>query len=226
MYRILIVEDDPTIARITADALSGWGYDVVCAEDFTDITGCLKKTMPHIVLMDIGLPHYNGFHWCKEIRRISNVPVVFVSSASDNMNIVMAIHNGADDFISKPFDLTVLTAKIQALLRRSYDFSATQNSRLEYRGAVLEVDIAALIYEGKKIDLTRNEFCILKVLLENKGKVVSREEIMRRLWDDENFIDDNTLTVNVARLRHKLADAGLEDFVLTKISMGYWIPEE
>lgn len=219
-YKILIVEDDAVIAKALKKHIETWGYEVVCAEDFRDITALFARENPHLVLMDILLPFYNGYHWCSEIRRISKVPILFLSSASDNMNIVMAMNMGGDDFIAKPFDLSVLTAKIQALLRRAYDFSA-QTSLLEHRDAILNLADATLTYQGEKIELTRNEFKILQLLMENKGKAVSREAIMTRLWESDSFVDDNTLTVNMTRLRRKLEEAGLTDFILTKKGIGY-----
>ncbi|MDE6420424.1 MAG: response regulator transcription factor, partial [Lachnospiraceae bacterium] len=177
---------------------------------------------PQLVLLDIGLPFYNGYHWCGEIRKISNVPIIFLSSASDNMNIVMAMNMGGDDFITKPYDSNVLIAKIQALLRRTYDFSAAP-AVMRHRGATLNMDDATLSYEGEKIDLTKNEYRILQALLEKKGKVVSRDSLMQKLWESDEFVDENTLTVNVTRLRKKLSAAGLEDFITTKVGMGYLI---
>lgn len=222
MYRIFIVEDDGGIAESVAKQLGGWGFEAACAENFRDVPGELARFDPHLVLMDIGLPFYNGYHWCGEIRKTSNVPIVFLSSASDNMNIVMAMNMGGDDFITKPFDMNVLIAKIQAILRRSYDFAAPP-AVLEHRGAVLNMDDATLAYEGQRIDLTKNEYRIMQALLEKKGKVVSREFLMQRLWESDAFVDENTLTVNVTRLRKKLEAAGLVDFITTKVGMGYLV---
>lgn len=175
---------------------------------------------PQLVLLDVGLPFYNGYHWCSEIRRFSSVPIIFVSSASDNMNIVMAINMGADDFIAKPFDLNVLTAKVQAMLRRTYDLGG-QTRLLQHRDAVLNTDDSTLTYHGERVELTKNEYRILQVLMENKGKTVSRDVLMQRLWESDSFVDENTLSVNVARLRKKLDGAGLENFIATKKGMGY-----
>lgn len=174
------------------------------------------------MLLDIGLPFYNGYYWCGEIRKISSVPIVFLSSASDNMNIVMAMNMGGDDFIAKPFDLAVLTAKVQALLRRTYDF-AMPGRMLQHRGLVLNPDDGSFTYAGQKEDLTRNESRILQVLLESKGKTVSRERLMQRLWETDSFVDENTLNVNVARLRKKLTAAGIGDLIATKKGEGYLI---
>lgn len=222
MYRILIVEDDATIARVLAEELDAWGFAPRAAADFAGVMDEFEAFAPQLVLLDLSLPFRSGFYWCAEIRKISQVPVVFISSAADNMNLVTALHQGADDFVAKPFDLQVLVAKVQALLRRSYDYSPAPEL-LSHRGAALDKDAALLRYGGHKVELTRNELFILTLLLESRGKVVSREAIMRRLWDDESFIDDNTLTVNVTRLRKKLEEAGLTDFITTKKGLGYCI---
>lgn len=222
MHRIFIAEDDSVIANAVKNYLEGWGYEVRCAEDFKNIIGEFSEFSPHLVLMDIGLPFYNGFYWCAEIRKISQVPVVFLSSASDNMNIIMAMDMGGDDFIPKPFDLTVLLAKIKAILRRTYDFGNAPET-IEHKGAVLNISDASMTYGGEKLELTKNEYRILLTLMENKGKVVSREELMNRLWETDCYVDENTLTVNVSRLRKKLERYGLEDFIVTKAGMGYII---
>lgn len=220
MYRIYIAEDDEGIARSVSKGLADWELETKCAVDFRRISEEVAEFQSHLVLLDITLPFFNGFYWCGEIRRNSRVPIVFISSASDNMNIVMAMNMGGDDFIAKPFDMTVLVAKIQALLRRSYDF-AQQVGMIEHRGAKLNTADATLTVGENKIDLTKNEYRILQTLLENKGRVVSREKLMNRLWETDCFIDENTLTVNVARLRKKLDAAGLAGFIATKVGMGY-----
>ena len=220
MYRVFIVEDDEGIARAMSDMLESWGMQAACAQDFRDVMGDFSRFSPHIVLMDITLPYFNGYHWCEQIRSVSETPIIFISSASDNMNIVMAMNMGADDFIAKPFDAQVLVAKVQALLRRTYDYNAGA-SVLEHNGAMLNTAEGVLIYNDKKLDLTKNEYKILLCLMENKRKVVSRERLMKRLWESDCFVDDNTLTVNINRLRKKLAAAGLDDFIRTKVGMGY-----
>ena len=192
------------------------------ASDFRDVAGEVAQFQPHIVLMDIGLPFFSGYYWCSEIRKTSRVPIIFLSSAADNMNIVMAMNMGGDDFIAKPFDMSVLMAKIQALLRRTYDF-AQPSPLLAHRGAVLDAGSGALKYEGKTIDLTRNEFRILLALMEKRGNVVSREKLMERLWETDSFVDENTLTVKVNRLRKKLDAAGLTGFIATRFGVGYII---
>jgi DNA-binding response regulator len=200
MYKIFMVEDDEIIARSIREHLQAWNYDVCCVEDFSNVVAEFVRFDPQLVLMDITLPFFNGYHWCSEIRKISKVPVIFLSSAADNMNIVMAVNMGADDFIPKPFDLEVLTVKIQAMLRRSYDFAGT-GSMLEHKGAILNLNETTLTYQEQKIELTKNEFRILEILMENKEKVVSRETLMTKLWESDNYVDENTLSVNVNRLR-------------------------
>ena len=220
MYRIMLVEDDATIVDILSRQLEKWGYLVRAVQDFDRVMEEFREFQPQLVLMDIGLPFYNGYYWCGEIRKISKVPIIFLSSAADNMNIVMAVNMGADDFIAKPFDLSVLTVKVQAMLRRTYDFTEG-GEMLTYHGVMLQVAEAVLTYQDKKVELTRNELRILKTLMENKEKVVSRDTLMTKLWESDCFVDENTLSVNVNRLRRKLADAGLEDFILTKKGIGY-----
>lgn len=218
--KIFIVEDDPVIASAVAEHIASWGCEPRIARNFQNIVQEFVEFDPQLVLLDVGLPFYNGYHWCSEIRRFSSVPIIFVSSASDNMNIVMAINMGADDFIAKPFDLNVLTAKVQAMLRRTYDLGG-QTRLLQHRNAVLNTDDSTLTYHGERVELTKNEYRILQVLMENKSKTVSRDVLMQRLWESDSFVDENTLSVNVARLRKKLDGAGLENFIATKKGMGY-----
>ncbi len=220
MYKILIIEDDAVISEQVSKYLARWGYETTCAEDFENILPQFVSYAPQLVLLDIGLPFYNGYYWCGEIRKLSQVPVVFVSSASDNMNIVMAMNMGGDDFIVKPFDLEVLLAKVQAILRRTYAFQ-NQSTVMEHRNAILNLADMSLFYRGTRLELSKNEFRILQLLYENAGKTVSRETIMKRLWDNECFVDDNTLTVNMNRLRRKLEEAGIHDFIVTKKGVGY-----
>lgn len=220
MYKLYLVEDDAGIASAVQALAQSWTMEVRVCEDLRAVTQEFAAFQPHIVLLDIGLPFFNGYHWCSEIRKISNVPIVFISSASDNMNIVTAMHMGADDFIAKPFDGSVLMAKVQAILRRSYDF-APSAPVLSYRGAFLNTADNTLVYDDQKVSLTKNEYRILACLLEQKGRVVSRETLMERLWQTDSFVDDNTLTVNVNRLRKKLDAVGLEGFIQTKVGSGY-----
>ncbi len=222
MYRILVVEDDPTLAHAIQAQIESWGNQVQCVSDFQNIMSAFSSYDPHLVLMDIMLPFYNGYHWCTEIRRVSSVPVVFISSASDNMNIVMAMDMGGDDFIAKPIDLGVMTAKIRAVLRRTYDLSG-KTAVLEHRGAILNLNDASLAYNEQHIELTKNEFRILQTLLECKGRIVSRDTLMTKLWQMDAYVEENTLTVNVNRLRKKLENAGLHDFITTKVGKGYLI---
>lgn len=225
MIKIMIVEDDLTIAGILKDELKKWNYEAFLVEDFSSVMEEFEEQSPQLVLMDISLPAFNGYYWCQEIRKISQVPIIFISSRNENMDIVMAIQMGADDFISKPFDLTVAVAKTQALLRRTYDFNESDNF-LNFNRTVLKPGESRLYYGNQEMDLTRTELRILEMLFGNKGEYVTREEIMVRLWEDESFIDDNTLAVNIARLRKKLAKVGLADFILTKKGVGYALNKE
>lgn len=222
MYRIFLVEDDETIARLIKKHLEKWEYEVRTVQDFGNVLGEFVVCDPQLVLLDIRLPFYNGHHWCTQIRQVSKVLIIFLSSVSDNMNIVMAMNMGADDFIPKPFDLEVLTAKMQALLRRSYDFAGS-SSMLEHKGMLLNLSDATLLYQEQKVELTKNELKILQTLIENKTQVVTRETLMTRLWESDMYVDENTLSVNVNRLRKKLTSIGLEDSILTKKGIGYQI---
>lgn len=220
MYRIFLVEDDETIARLIKKHLEKWEYEVSTVQDFGNVLGEFAVCDPQLVLLDIRLPFYNGHYWCTQIRQVSKVPIIFLSSVSDNMNIVMAMNMGADDFIPKPFDLEVLTAKVQALLRRSYDFAGS-SSMLEHKGMLLNLSDATILYQEQKVELTKNELKILQTLIENKMQVVTRETLMTRLWESDMYVDENTLSVNVNRLRKKLTSIGLEDSILTKKGIGY-----
>ena len=220
MYRIYIIEDDGIIAGKIKEYMTNWGFEASCASDFRNIMGEFAEYDPHMVLLDISLPFFNGYHWCEEIRRVSKVPVIFLSSAADNMNIIMAMSMGGDDFIAKPFDMNVLVAKVQAVLRRTYDFGG-QTQVIEHRGALLNMSDASLVYNGEPVELTRNDYKILLTLMENRGSIVSRETLMEKLWETDCFVDENTLTVNIARLRKKLDGAGLTGFITTKKGIGY-----
>lgn len=243
MYKIFVIEDDAVITAAMNKHLEKWGYQVELAEDFKNIMAQFAAFDPHLVLMDIGLPFYNGHYWCGQIRQISQIPIIFVSSAGDNMNIVMAINMGGDDFLVKPFELEVLSAKVQALLRRSYSFRGNTNI-MEHNGVILDIANASLKitidsitnpisdsspgkevreHHDEKLELTKNEFKILQLLFENVGKPVSRDLIMKRLWDNDCFVDDNTLTVNMTRIRKKLEEAGIKDFIQTRKGLGYMI---
>lgn len=224
MYKIMIVEDDQGIREAVEAKIRSWDMQARSVEDFRNVTSEFAQYAPHLVLLDISLPFMDGYHWCREIRKVSKVPIVFISSASDNMNIVMAMNMGADDFIAKPFDGEVLIAKICAILRRTYDFGESIPV-LEHRGAMLNTGDGSFVYREQRIPLSKNEFRILTVLMKHKGKIVSREKLMEALWQTDEFVDENALTVNVGRLRRKLEAAGLENFIETKFGVGYVIPQ-
>ena len=224
-YRILLVEDDETMVDILKRNLEKWGYLVHVAEDFQNVMQEFQDFEPQLVLMDISLPFYNGYFWCGEIRKVSKVPVIFLSSSGDDMNLVMAINLGADDFVAKPFRMEVLTAKIQAVLRRTYTFGTVSPSVLTHKGLTLNLDTSVLSYGQEKLELGKNEFGILRTLMEHPGKIIERSVLIRNLWETESFIDDNTLTVNVTRLRRRLEDIGLKNYILTRKGMGYYVEE-
>lgn len=224
-YRILLVEDDETMVDILKRNLEKWGYLVHVAEDFQNVMQEFQDFEPQLVLMDISLPFYNGYYWCGEIRKVSKVPVIFLSSSGDDMNLVMAINLGADDFVAKPFRMEVLTAKIQAVLRRTYTFGTVRPSVLTHKGLTLNLDTSVLSYGQEKLELGKNEFGILRTLMEHPGKIIERSVLIRNLWETESFIDDNTLTVNVTRLRRRLEDIGLKNYILTRKGMGYYVEE-
>lgn len=223
MYRIMIIEDDEKIREIVADTLKKWQYDVVEVTQFDQVLREFKETEPHLVLLDINLPAYDGYYWCQQIRSISKVPIIFLSSRQQNMDIIMAINMGGDDFIQKPFDLDILVAKISAFLRRKYTYQEDENIRFIHQGLKLNVTNSTIEYNGKTTELSRNEFILLHFMMGNIEKIVSREDLMQALWNDDQFVDDNTLTVNVNRLRRKIAGLGLEDFIVTRKGMGYLI---
>ena len=222
MYRLLIVEDDEGIAGAIQTQAEMWELQVHCIQNFRNIMTEFAEFDPHIILLDIVLPFFNGYHWCSEIRKVSKVPIIFISSASDNMNMIMGMNMGGDDFIAKPFDQSVLIAKLWALLRRTYDFGAAVPV-LEHRGALLNTGDNTLTYGGERISLSRNEYKILYILMENKGRIVSREKLMEQLWETDTFVDENTLSVNINRLRKRLDAAGLKDFITTRFGVGYLI---
>lgn len=222
MYRILIVEDDRLIASSIREGLKKWGYDAHIIEDFEKVLESFHQLQPHLVLMDVKLPYYDGYSWCRQIRQTSKVPILFVSSALENLNIIMAVQMGADDYVTKPFEIELLEAKIRALLRRTYDFAGSTEI-LEHEGICLNTQEMTVSYEGQSRELTKNEFRILEALLQQKGGVISRDELMNRLWQSDLYIDDNTLTVNVTRLRQSLREIGLEDCIKTKRGVGYYV---
>ncbi|HEM4767313.1 TPA: response regulator transcription factor [Streptococcus suis] len=220
MQKILVIEDDKTISQLVAKNLINWGYQVQEVKDFQMVLEQMEEFQPHLILLDIGLPFFNGYYWCQEIRKTSRVPIMFLSSHDQPMDIVMAINMGADDYVTKPFEMTVLLAKIQGLLRRTYDFVGEQ-SLLWFEEVSLDLKTMQVSYKQDVEELTRNEFQILRVLFEHGKEVVSREELMRELWNSDIFVDDNTLSVNIARLRKKLAELGLPDVIATKKGVGY-----
>ena len=220
----MIVEEDMTIASVLKNHFLKWGFDAFYVKDFNNIIEQFESVNPQLLLLDISLPFYNGYHWCSEIRKFSKVPIIFIFSDATNISIAMAMNIGGDGYITKPIDLTVVIAKVQALLRRTYSFQYKINI-IEHKGAVLMLGDASMSYMGKKIELAKNELKILQLLLEHKGTIISREVIMKSLWDRDSFIDDNTLTVNVTRLRGKLEELGLSDFIITKKELGYMVVE-
>jgi DNA-binding response OmpR family regulator len=227
MQKIFLVEDDKTISQLVAKNLTNWGYQVQEVKDFQTILKQIDDFQPHLIILDISLPFFNGYYWCQEIRKTSRVPIMFLSSYDQPMDIVMAINMGADDFVTKPFEMTVLLAKIQGLLRRTYDFVGEQ-SLLWFEEVALDLKTMQVSYTEAVEELTRNEFQILRVLFEHGKEVVSREALMRELWNSDIFVDDNTLSVNIARLRKKLTELGLPDLIVTKKGVGYglvWIHE-
>lgn len=227
MQKIFLVEDDKTISQLVAKNLTNWGYQVQEVKDFQTILKQIDDFQPHLIILDISLPFFNGYYWCQEIRKTSRVPIMFLSSHDQPMDIVMAINMGADDFVTKPFEMTVLLAKIQGLLRRTYD-SVGEQSLLWFEQVALDLKTMQVSYTEAVEELTRNEFQILRVLFEHGKEVVSREALMRELWNSDIFVDDNTLSVNIARLRKKLTELGLPDLIATKKGVGYglvWIHE-
>lgn len=223
MYKIMIVEDDSALSQNVCMRLQKWGYDACAVKNFENIIPEFAEIKPNLVIMDVNLPCYDGFYWCKKIRDISKLPVLFLSSRDTNMDIVMAVNTGADDYITKPFSMDVLVAKINALLRRTYSYTGENDDTFEHNNVVLNMSEGTLLYCEKKIELTKNEFKVMMLLMKNSGRIVSRERIMRALWDDDNFINDNTLTVNINRLRGKLKDIGLGELIMTKKGYGYMI---
>lgn len=223
MFKIMIVEDDTVIRDNLCDMLSRWGFDVLCAEDFKDVLTEFSKFLPHLILMDINLPYFDGYYWCNRIRELSKAPIIFVSSRNSSMDIVMAVNMGGDDFIQKPFSIDVVMAKINALLRRTYSYSSDQTAVIEHNGVILNLGTSSVMYKSSKAELTKNELRILQILMRDNGNIVSRDKIMRYLWEDESFVDDSTLTVNINRLRKKLEDIGQGDLIQTKKGQGYII---
>lgn len=223
MYKVMIVEDDLKIRSIVSETLKKWQYDVVEVNLFDQVLDTFKNEQPHLVLLDINLPVFDGYYWCQQIRSISKVPIIFLSSRNQNMDVIMAINMGGDDFVQKPFDLDVLVAKISALLRRNYAYQDEGSMNLTHRELVFYLTNSSIQIGEKSSQLSRNEFIILQIMMSNIGKIISRDDLMQALWKDEQFVDDNTLTVNVNRLRRKIASLGIEKFISTRKGMGYII---
>lgn len=219
--KVLMIEDDVSILTLIQERFATWMIDVVGIDDFQHIMQAFEQHESQLVLIDIQLPIYDGFHWCREIRQQSNVPIIFLSSRDHPMDMVMAMQMGADDFVQKPFHIDVLIAKVQALLRRTYDYKETTTAIEQWCGAQLQYDRAIVTHGAQQVELTKNELFILRVLLAQKGSIVSRDDLIRKLWDDERFVNDNTLTVNVNRLRQKLEEIGLHNVIVTKKGLGY-----
>jgi response regulator len=224
-FKIFLIEDDEIIAKSLKKFLENWSYDVYLVEDFEKVFEEYKKIDPAIILIDISLPFFNGYYWCEQVRKVSNLPIIFISSASENLNKIMAMNMGADDYITKPFDLELLLAKIKALLRRSYEYTEISNN-IAYEDIVIDRDKMLLIFDNKQISLTKNEYLILEMMFAHPQKVFRREEFMDKIWQTDEFIDDNTLTVNIMRLRKKLEEIGLSNFIKTKKKVGYYIERD
>ncbi|HGM1257702.1 TPA: response regulator transcription factor [Clostridioides difficile] len=223
MFKIMVVEDDVSLKNIIAECLTKWGHNVHQIENLENIIEEFKNYKPQLVLLDINLPFYDGFYWCNEIRKISKVPIIFISSRNSNMDVIMGVNLGADDYIQKPFSIDVLVAKVNALLIRTYNFVDNNSNQIIHNSVTLDLSTATINYEDNTIELTKNEIKILHELMKYKGQIVSRNKLMKKLWDNDWFVDDNTLTVNVNRIRSKLNEIGLEDFIETKRGLGYII---
>ena len=220
-YKIYIVEDEQSVLMLLKENLEKIGYEVITVKDFTKVNQEFEDSQADLVIIDIKLPYFNGYYWCNEIRKLSNVPVIFLSSASDDINQIIAMDMGADDFIEKPFKMDILTAKIRAILRRTYSFSEDNGSDITVNSLSLRLDDMTVKFGEESIELSKNEFKILKVLMEDAGSVVSREKLMTKLWEDDMYIEENTLTVNINRLRKRLSSIGCQDFISTRVGSGY-----
>ncbi|GEL12918.1 DNA-binding response regulator, OmpR family (Rec-wHTH domains) [Lapidilactobacillus concavus DSM 17758] len=224
MFKIMIVEDDRTIAKLIAENLEKWQLKAYLVQDFDEVFNEFKLQKPDLVLTDINLPVYDGFYWNQKIRENSEVPIIFISSRNTNMDMVMAMNMGADDFVNKPFSMEVLLAKINALLRRTYDYHEHSTSFLEHNGLKLNLQNGNAQVGDQTINLSKNEYKLLQFMMHSPGKIISRDRLLRELWEDERFVDDNTLTVNVNRLRRKIEATGLKDYIVTKVGQGYLLP--
>lgn len=222
-YKVFVVEDDKMLEEEIRVLLEKWGFEAFGVETFENISEQVLNKSPHVVLMDINIPSFDGFYWCKEIRKLSKVPIIYISSRNNSMDVIMGMNNGGDDYIEKPFNNQVLIAKLQAIVRRTYEYGIHDSKLIGHGGLVLNLEDTVVSYQDNRTELTKNEFKILKILIENKGSVVSRQALMRSLWDEDVYVNENTLTVNVNRVRAKLYDLGLKDFIATKKGMGYII---
>lgn len=220
-FKILLIEDDQSIFEMIQERFQQWTFEVVGPKDFQKVMDYFFEEKPQLVIIDIQLPAFDGFHWCREIRAHSKVPIIFLSSRDHPMDMVMAMQMGADDFVQKPFHMEVLIAKVQALLRRTYDYSEEQTDIIRWNDAIIDYSKGIISINNQSIELTKNELFILRVLVQQVDHIVSRDELMRKLWDDERFVNDNTLSVNVNRLRQKLEEIGLENVIVTKKGLGY-----
>ncbi|MFD1672457.1 response regulator transcription factor [Agrilactobacillus yilanensis] len=224
MFKIMIVEDDTTISQLIADNLTKWQFQAIQIDDFNEVLNTFVAQKPNLVLMDINLPVYDGFYWNQKIREVSKVPIIFISSRNTNMDMVMAMNMGGDDFISKPFSMEVLIAKINALLRRTYNYTEQTQDVIKHKGVILDLQSGTAEINDETVDLSKNEYRLLQYLMRRHGQIISREELLRDMWEDERFVDDNTLTVNINRLRKKIEAAGVQNYIQTKVGQGYLIP--
>ncbi|MEI5991187.1 two-component system response regulator SapR [Enterococcus crotali] len=224
MAKIMIIEDETTIRELISEELQKWQFDTFGTTDFNHVLEDFQREDPQLVLLDINLPVFDGYYWCQKIREISKIPIIFISSRNTNMDMIMAMNMGADDFVTKPFQIDVLIAKINALLRRSYNYSEVGSEIMSHNGITLNVDNGSMEINGEVIDLSKNEYRLLYILIKKHGKILTREKLLRALWEDERFVDDNTLTVNINRLRKKIEQAGLEGYIETKVGQGYIVP--
>ena len=221
LYKVFLVEDDYSMSDAVKTLLEKWGFKVFICDDYENVLNTFKEINPHIIIMDINIPYKDGFYWCKEIRKLSNVPILFISSRDSNMDVIMGINNGGDDYIQKPFDSSILIAKIQAIIRRCYEYKISENYIIKCNNVLLNINNYNVHFKEQCITLTTNEFKILKILMENRGQVISRSKLMKKLWNDDIYVNENTLTVNINRLRKSLESIGIINFIITKKGMGY-----
>ncbi|MGN9257535.1 two-component system response regulator SapR [Enterococcus faecium] len=226
MAKIMVVEDEEIIRQLIMEELEKWQFETFGTTDFNQVFSDFEREEPQLVLLDINLPVLDGYYWCQKIREVSKVPIIFISSRNTNMDMdmIMAMNMGADDFVTKHFQIDVLIAKINALLRRSYNYTELSSEMMSHNGITLNVDNGSMEINGEIIDLSKNEYRLLFILMKHNGKILSREKLLRALWDDERFVDDNTLTVNINRLRRKIEQAGIQGYIETKVGQGYIVP--